>query len=591
LPKANKIVAVSLTAVLVIAVFLRFYSILQGLPFSDMIDEMVGVTGALTHASSKSLKYCIDAGYSSLFNYLLAIIYGIIFVVGKIFGFFHDKYDFALLYMTKPWIFYFTTRLLSFASGVGAIWYAWRSGRVLTGSQLGGLFSAMLLGLSTVHLSLSMIGKVDAMMTFFAAAYLYQVVKIIKKKADMRTSIVAGIFLGLAVASKINAALLAPALPVALLLGQVNRQNVIRHVKLTIIFSMVAIVFFFIGNPAFLVDFKNAVRLMSIQVSGNNYLICTAGSTPLRWIWIFLGFIKQEGAIGITFLVSFIISVYLIIFKKRYELVVPLLFIAVYVAYFGHSARAYQYYLLPIYPLFTLISGVVLTYFVKVSEDRFVQKNLWIIPVVLIVVFGLWTNISAIMLRPQNSTRVAAKTWMEKNIPSGTFIAYDDYPFCPPFFSPDVYLQSGAATQYEKFVPPPLKDKIMAYANTHTSFRSMRLRCYLNAPVFPSDWSPEFKKNFEKDPLMIHNYKLYFYSPEELYNKKVEYVVVCESFYHQFYDIFYPPDNPLYGFNLRGLAFYKELFGTNRYYAKTVEFKSSKVLSGGTIAIYRRRTP
>ena len=352
MPNVNKTMTLSLTAVIFIAVALRFYSIFQGLPFSDMIDEVAGVAGTLVLASSKSLIYGIDTGYSSLYYYLLLIIYGMIFEVGKIFGSFHDKYDFALLYMTNPWIFYFTARFVSFASGAGAIWYTWKSGRVLTGSRLGGVFSATLLALSAVHISLSIIGKVDALMVFFVAAYLYQVVNIMKKKTDKRTCIIAGMLFGLAVASKMNAALLAPALPVALLLGQgggLTRQNGARLVKLIVIFCMVSMVFFLIGNPAFLMNFKEYMRMIVLQISANNYLISTVGGTPTRWIWIFQDLIRQEGVIGITILVSLILSACLIINKKRYELIMPLLFITMYVAYLGTSTRAFLYYLLVVY--------------------------------------------------------------------------------------------------------------------------------------------------------------------------------------------------------------------------------------------------
>jgi hypothetical protein len=90
---------------------------------------------------------------------------------------------------------------------------------------------------------------------------------------------------------------------------------------------------------------------------------------------------------------------------------------------------------------------------------------------------------------------------------------------------------------------------------------------------------------------MSHHYKLYLDSPEKLYQKKVEYIVVCEGYYQQFYNISYPPDNPLYEFNQRGLNFYKELFGTDRYYTKMVEFKPSEKVSGATITIFRKRAP
>lgn len=589
----NRTMTLTLAALLMLVIAMRYYGILQGLPFSDVTDEVGGVAGTLLMASQKSLAPNPDGGYSSMYNNFLAVSYGVVFLVGKLLGRFQDKYDFALQYMTNPWIFYFTARFISFVSGVGAIWYTWKSGRLLTGSALGGMLSAVLLGLSVVHLQMSLVGKVDAFMVFFAAAYIYQVVKVTKQDADVRTCIIAGIMFGFAVASKMNAALLVPALPLAMLIRQANNltgQHIVRIIKLTLIFGTVALVFFLIGNPQFFVSFKGSLDLMSLQSKSNTYVVFSQGGTPTPWLWVFHDFVWHEGAVGVTLLVSLVFSAYLIVIKKRLDLVVPLLFIAGYIAYVGSWTRASLHYLIPAYPLCALLSATMLYSFFADKEHSRKKTQAWIgVAVVVIVVgFGFWKDARAIILRSKESTRIAAKNWMEKNIPKGTLIAYDDYAAAPPFFSPDIYLNPGTKTRFGKFVPEPLKAKLLAYADTHISYRSMRLRYYLDEPLFPSNWTPEFRKANEKDPNVVHFYRVFFDSPEDLHRRNVEYIVVSDGYYSQFYTVLYKPDNPLYEFNQRGLKFYQELFGNNKFYIKALEFQPSDNLSGSKITMFKR---
>jgi len=589
----NRTLTFSLVAVLMLVIVMRFYGILQGLPFSDVTDEVGGVAGTLLLASQKTLKPNPDGGYTSMYNNFLAVAYGVIFVVGKISGKFHDKFDFALQYMTNPWLFYFTARFLSFISGVGAIWYTWKSGRLLTDSQLGGILSAVILGLSVVHLQMSSVGKVDAFMVFFTAGYIYHVVKIMKGDLSIRNTVIAGIMFGFAVASKMNAALLVPALPVALLIQHgisLTLKDISRLAKLVIIFGAVSFLFFLIGNPQFLINPKVTLELMTLQTKSNTYVVFSEGGTPTRWLWVFHDLIWHEGAVGILFILSMIYAVYLIVANKRYELIMPLVFVTGYIAYIGNWTRASLHYLIPVYPLFTLLSASVLQSFLVDKENTsvYLKKATGIVAITLVVVFGFWKDARAIILKSRESTRIAAKIWMENNIPKGTMVAYDDYAAAPPFFSPDVYLNPGTKTRFGKFVPEPLKEKLLAYADKNISYKSMRLRYYLEEPLFPESWTPEFRKANEKDPNVIHYYRVYFDSPEDLYEKSVEYIVVSYGYYGQFYTVQYTADNPLYEFNERGLKFYKRLFGSNRYYTRVAEFKPSKKLTGATITVFKK---
>jgi hypothetical protein len=266
-----------------------------------------------------------------------------------------------------------------------------------------------------------------------------------------------------------------------------------------------------------------------------------------------------------------------------------MIFIVGYIAYVGSWTRASLHYLLPVFPMLSLVAAVMLNDILEGARSRRLGQAIGIVTIIIIAGSGLWRNFGAIIHGPQESTTIAAKKWMEKNITTGTFIAYDDYPNRLPFFSPDVYLKSGTKFGYDKFMPEQLKQRILAYSRTHTSYRSIRLRNYLDKPLFPANWSPEFRKEHEKDLYLIEFYRLHFFTPEELYNKNVEYIIVSESYYSQFYDVHYPPDNPIYEYNRWGLAFYEGLFGANKFYTPVAEFNASAELCGGKIKIFRKK--
>ncbi len=583
----------SLGGVLLLVIALRYYSILNGLPYSDMSDEVFSVAETLRLAASRSLRVSPDSMYSSMYYNLLALVYGAIFFVGKIIGRFGNQYDFALRYMTDPWLFYFTARLISFLSGVGALWFVGKSCRLMTNSTLGGVLGALLLGLSSTHLWMSRVGKVDALMVFFTAAYLYQVVKILKLGSGWRTCAAAGILFGFAVASKMNAVLLAPALPMALLFREgkaPTRQEILAIVKLSLIFSVVAVVFFLIGNPQFLVSPKESWYLTTMQGSANSTIIFTAGGAPVRWWWVFESLVTQEGAIGVAIIVSFGYCAWRALSSRRADLLLLLLFIAGYIAYVGSWIRASLHYLMPAYPLFAIVAAVMFIDAGMGAKSRSPRQIVTILSIVVVITLGLWKNAAPLMTQPRQATRIAAKEWMEHNILTKSLISYDDYAADPPFFSPDVYLKAGTKTSFEKYVPEPLRKKLLEYADTHTSYRSIRLRQYLDTPQFPTTWSTDFRKVQEQDSIIAHHYRLSFDSLAGLYAKNVEFIIVSSGYYGQFYNTTYPRDNPLYEFNQRGLAFYKKLFADNRYYIKVAEFAPSNKLSGPRITLFRRNS-
>lgn len=587
----DNIPAILLSMLLVVIVGLRYASILQGLPFSDVSDEVYGVTSSLLIAATKNIGQHPEMGYASLYTYMLLSLYGFIFLLGMMIGKFHDKYDFAIQFMTDPWLFYFSARFISFSAGIGTIWYAYKSGKLLIGTKIGGIIAAIVIGVSAAHFTMSSIGKVDSLMVFFVAAYYFQIIKVIvNNRTNNRITICAGLFFGLAVSSKMNAVLMGPAFPIALLMLNTVSTGVERLwsvTKSSIIFAAISIISFIFTSPAFLVTPKEAFNVSFAQSAQNSYVIVSAGGTPSKWFWIFHDLIWHEKLVGFCIIISLFYIAYLIVIKKCNKYLLSLLFVLLYFFVVGNSTRASLHYLLPSYPIFAIIVSALFCniFYSNDKSDR--NKYIGVAFITFMVIFSLYRETTSIFIK-KNTTRMVAKEWIEKNIPNGSFLAYDDYPAGPPFFSPDIYLSSGTKAGFEKYIPDQLKDRILVYSKNNRSYKAMRLRYYSSKPNYPTGWSSDLVKKHEKDTALNQYYRLCFVPLEELYRNGVEYVIVSEGYYGQFTQVAYPLENPMHEYNNRALLFYEKLYDHNPYYYKIIEFIPKGDLSGKKISIFRK---
>lgn len=572
---------------LFVVLVLRIAAILPGLPFSDVSDEVGAVAGTLIIGASKSLKANIEHGYTSFYNYFLAGIYAVIYGCGRLTGYFKDVYDFALLYMVNPWIFYFSARAVSCAAGLGSLLFLYRTARIVFKNGTAALVPPIVLGLSTVHLDLSSVGKVDSLMVFFAAAYIYHLAKLLLYGGGLREYLVTGALLGLATATKTNAAFLGFGLPIVILLRSSNPFfDRLKSIFSTNAFAAAsaAAITFSVANPAFILSFDRAFSLAFGEQSGTKYTIFSVDGAPIPWLWVFKSLLLQEPILTAATVGAFAYGWR----NWRKEYILFLSLTGLYFAYVGSWSKASLHYFLPVYPLLAVSSGSMYDGFQKWTERGRPRRAIGLSLLAAVLAFAAWNASAKVWAKTRPHTRNVAREWMERNIPGSTYIAYDDYPSGPPFFSPDTYLRSGSATKFERFVPGPLKQRIETYSRNHVSYRAIRVRYYMDKPVFPKTWTDQERGLFSKDPMMVHYYKHRFVTLEELCRKGVEYIVVSEAYFGQFSPELYTPDNPLHQCNMAGFVFFSRLFGHNGFYNRLIEFSPGKETIGPRIVVFRR---
>ena len=142
-----------LISILVIGCLIRLYGIDWGLPYLYDPDESNRVSRAFLILANHDLNPHWFGHPGTTVIYLLAGIYGLIFVLGRAWGSFPGFSDFQALYYQNPTIFYLTGRLLSTVFGVATILVIYLIGTRIFNRMIG-LMSALFIAIIPLHKAL-----------------------------------------------------------------------------------------------------------------------------------------------------------------------------------------------------------------------------------------------------------------------------------------------------------------------------------------------------------------------------------------------------------------------------------------------------
>src|SRR5215467_266005 len=144
--------SIILFIILTMAATVRLLGITSGLPYVFYTDEALIVNHAMAFGTGDLNPH--DFIYPSLYMYVLFIIYGMVYLSGRLLALFGSTDDFIRFFFTDATMFYLTGRLIAACSGVASVWMVYRLGRRAYGSQVG-LIAAVILCFSVLHVSQS----------------------------------------------------------------------------------------------------------------------------------------------------------------------------------------------------------------------------------------------------------------------------------------------------------------------------------------------------------------------------------------------------------------------------------------------------
>ncbi len=367
----------------------------------------------------------LESGYPPFSVYVQALSYKLYYLFGHLVGSFQSVKD-----LTVTQIF-LVGRFVTAIFGLGTVGVVYLIGRRMFSGKVG-LISALFLSFSFLHITCSRVIKPDVVMVFFATLSFLFIYRIYERGKTW-DYILAAIFLGFSVATKLITAMLILPLFLAHLLGGMKRRKtafqILLDAKLLVLIGFLIGGFFLVTPTAvsrfsqFLGWFKGVYHYMKRGEPGRPR---SSESSSLLFyfgkaLWWGLGLPVYLCALGGT--------VYAFI-RHRGGDILLLSFVLPFILFMGSFTYHAGHYILASVPFLVILAARLLVELtsrfsiVKKGQDFLIAG----LAVGIILVPGTGT-FRYLQLMTQDGTQASSKQWIEENIPPGSKIALEFY--CP----------------------------------------------------------------------------------------------------------------------------------------------------------------
>lgn len=394
-------------------------------------DERYVVLHALKFGTGDLNPRFFDWPASPLF-YLNFLIYGLLYVGGRLTGAYAGAESFVLEYLASPRIFYLVPRLISAGFGLACAPVVARTGGLLSGRHAG-LAAAILLLAAPIHCAMSRWGLADVPMTFFVCATLYFAARIVKEEEPgIRLYLLAGGMVGLAAAMKYHGALAGLFVASAQVYRDFRRprlRSVARSLadpKLVTAGATSLLVFLMV-TPFAVLDFGTFRADLAFQFN-HQRVLGHAGTTTGPPAVTF--FSKVPGAIGYpTFALAWAGLGIGLIRLRRYGALLCLSLPVIVTGFglFTLSKVQFAYYLLPVLPCLCLLAGSA----IEAAGELAARSEKTRLTMVVASALGLaspslWREARSALAQGVPETGGAVVAWVHEHCPPDTRIALDD---------------------------------------------------------------------------------------------------------------------------------------------------------------------
>ena len=349
------------------------------------------------------------------------------------------------------------------------------------------LLPSLFYTLSVLAIQTSHFYVVDIPLTFFITLTLYQLLKL-KTRPSLKSAIATGIAFGLAMATKISAILLIIPVSITLVIIFLRKRNLLSVFCYLFFVICFCSLFFALTMPYALIDFPTfkANTLEQSRMTKDAfifpYTLQYVGTVPYLYqlknmvLWgmgIPLGIIAVAGAIFVSLsvlkiLFSSVIPAKAGIYKNNLlyrfrvkpgmtrknksfknwkigkfdNLLILLSFFFPYLLVTGSFAIKFMRYWLPIYPLFCIFGGILMSRIIdffrsqrtKNKEQRTktqhkgqILTKFYLLSVICFLLSMFLWPLAFISIYSQPNTRVSATEWINENIPQGSSLAVEHW--------------------------------------------------------------------------------------------------------------------------------------------------------------------
>lgn len=322
-------------------------------------------------------------------------------------------------------------RGLSLLADLGCIVLLYLLGRRIAHSPLLGLFAGLIYAISFFPIQNTHFFIVDTFLNFFILASLSLFIRYLQRPT-LKNLVFVSITVAAAVTTKFTSILLVPFILTAVVVyswTHEKRQSIVPSLRATFVFTSLVGVFSFLCMPYAFLDWRSYIHDISQQLQLNNnpyafpYTLQYVGSLPYLYqlqqivFWGLGPIISTLSIVGLLFVLSnrFV--------RSSTAIVILFSFYGLYVIVIGHSSVKFMRYMLPLYPLFALLSGYTLSCIFS-QETRIRWINAFFI---LIMGLTLMWTIAFNAIYTYTHTRIEATRWILQMIPTGSTVAVEHW--------------------------------------------------------------------------------------------------------------------------------------------------------------------
>lgn len=430
---ASRIELAVVVLVLLLAATLRLHGIGYGLPAMNDPDEVMFEMGATRMLTGGTLNPGWFGHPATTTMYLLALVNAATFGAGWLTGTYAGMDAFITAIYSDPGLALRPGRIAMAAFAVLTVWLTWRIGRQI-GGRMAGLFAALLLACSPVHVTYSQIIRSDMMGTAFMLLCIGTALRVADRGRTADRGLVAdyrwaALWLALAVASKwpfgITALAVAGACAWRMTQAGADRKQELRHL---LHFAWLAPVLLVVISPHLLLDYDTVLRNLAGE-SRAQHLGATGGGFFANAWWYLQGALCSGlGLAGLALAAGGLVL--LARDRQRGWVILPVLLAQALIICL-HGLR-WERWAVPLLPLLALAAGLMAAWVVQRVQAKLPLKAApaWV-PVAVLALVPLvlvppaWAEAEARM----HDTRQQATAWGDAHIPPGSTVLVEHFAF------------------------------------------------------------------------------------------------------------------------------------------------------------------
>lgn len=418
--------AAPIAAIVVVALCLRLCGINFGLPALNDPDELMFELGALRMLRGGTLNPGWFGHPATTTMYMLALIDAGVFCVSWLTGLVAGPADFAKAVWLNPGWIILPGRVMIALCGMLTVGLTARLGGRLFDRRTG-LLAAALLAINPVHVFWSQVIRSDIMASLFMLLCLLATLEF-ARGGKQRAVILAGLWLGLAVATKWPFAAAGLGMVGAVLLRIANdRGDRDRALRLFLLSGVAALCTLIVVSPFLVIDFPTAQHDLIGEVQP--YHLGATGGSPF---WNLGWYIRQplRGGLGLAGLALTLVGLPVAVRHREARAILGLPAFGFLILLLA-SRTVWDRWALPLFPILSIVGACGAFWVLEKLAARFARGWEPLAKVVLAFACAgplLLTNVAQSAQR-LNDTRQEASRWMVAHIPPGKTVLLEHFGF------------------------------------------------------------------------------------------------------------------------------------------------------------------